>query len=102
MPFSSPIIKTKFFLPQPTSDFVARNDLDLKIKSLKDRPLLLVSASTGYGKSTLIADFLSKQDENYAWLTLSEKENEFQQFITYFIKAIQDNWGTLVKKYRNS
>jgi len=89
MPLQIEILKTKFFLPQPTSDFVERKSLESKFENLKTRPVMLVSASTGYGKSTVISDFLSKQNENYAWLSLCEKENEFQQFIKYFIMAIQ-------------
>jgi len=89
MPLSNQILKTKFYLPQPTSDFVERKLLASKFEKLKTRPIMLVSASTGYGKSTLIANFLSQLDENYSWLSLSEKENEFSQFITYFIKAVQ-------------
>ena len=83
------ILKTKFFLPQPTFDFVDRKLLDAKFENIKTRPLMLVSASTGFGKSTLIANFFSKLNENYAWLSLSEKENEIQQFIKYFITALQ-------------
>lgn len=89
MPESRPIIKTKFFLPPPTSDFVERRSLISKLENLKTLPLMLVSASTGYGKSTLIANHLSKLDDNYIWLSLSEKENVIQQFIKYFITAIQ-------------
>jgi len=57
---------------------------------------MLVSASTGYGKSTLIANFLSQLNAKYTWLSLCEKENDFVQFVTYFVKAIQikiNNFG---------
>ena len=90
MPLASSILKTKFFLPQPTSDFVERESLVAKFEKLKTRPVLLVSASTGYGKSTVISAFLKNQEEDHVWLSLSEKENEFQQFILYFIKAVQN------------
>ena len=83
------ILKTKFFLPQPTSDFIERKSLDSKFENLKRMPLQLISASTGYGKSTLITSFLLNQTENYTWLSLSDKENEFKQFVKYFIRAIQ-------------
>jgi len=89
MPHLSAILKTKLFLPQPTSDFVARKSLESKFENLHSIPLMLVSASTGFGKSTLIANFLSNLNEDYAWLSLSEKENEIQQFIKYFITAVQ-------------
>jgi len=89
MPLTNSILKTKFFLPQPTSDFVERKSLISKFERLKTMPLMLVSASTGYGKSTVVSAFFVNQKEDYAWLSLSERENVFQQFILYFIKAIQ-------------
>ena len=96
---STVILKTKFFIPQPTSDFVERKLIATKFNGLKTKPVMLVSASTGYGKSTVVADFLSKLNEKFSWLSLSEKENEFTQFATYFIHAIQikaPNFGTAV------
>lgn len=90
MPLANSILKTKFFLPQPTSDFVERKSLISKFETLKTKPVMLVSASTGYGKSTVISAFLKNQEEDHVWLSLNEKENEFQQFILYFIKAIQN------------
>ncbi|MCK5466942.1 MAG: hypothetical protein KAI99_00480, partial [Cyclobacteriaceae bacterium] len=85
MPIANRILKTKFFLPQPTSDFVERKSLASKFDKIKAMPIMLVSASTGYGKSTVISTFLKNQEEDHVWLSLSEKENEFQQFILYFI-----------------
>lgn len=83
------MLRTKFFIPKPTPDFVKRKLLDSKFKVLKNIPVMLVSASSGYGKSTLVADFFSNLNDEHAWLSLSEKENEFIQFIQYFILAIQ-------------
>ena len=89
MPHANFIIKNKFYLPQPTSDFVERKELDLKFELLKNIPVMLVSATTGYGKSTVISTFFRNQKEDHLWLSLSEKENEFQQFFIYFIKGVQ-------------
>lgn len=83
------ILKTKFFLPQPTSDFVERKNLIHKFKNLHQVSVMLVSASTGFGKSTVVSAFLKNQNEDYTWLSLSERDDEFKQFIVYFIKAVQ-------------
>ena len=89
MPQSNPILKTKFFLPPTTSDFVERKELESKFDDFKTKAVMLISASTGYGKSTSAASFLLNQEDDYTWLTLSEKENEFPQFVLYFITALQ-------------
>ena len=83
------ILKAKFFLPQITSDFVERKSLKPKFEKLKISPIMLVSASSGYGKSIVVSDFLKNQEEDYVWLSLSDKDNDFQEFIKYFITAIQ-------------
>ena len=89
MPSSDFILKTKFFLPQISSDFVERKRLQEKFDQLKDIPVMLISASSGYGKSMVTSHFLKNQDEKYVWLSLSEKENDTFQFIRYFVLAIQ-------------
>ncbi len=99
------ILKTKFFLPQITSDFIERECLNAKFEQLKISPIMLVSASSGYGKSMVISNFLTNQKEDYVWLSLSEKENDFQQFIKYFIKAIQvkkDSFGDKIIELNNA
>ena len=60
--------------------------LKVKFDELKEKPVMLVSASTGYGKSTVVSAFLKNREEDHVWLSLSEKENEFQRFVLYFIK----------------
>ena len=89
MSSSNPILKTKFFLPRPTSDFVERKELLSRFEALREIPFMLVSATTGYGKSTVVASYLRNRNETHTWLSLSEKENDFKQFVAYFITAIQ-------------
>jgi LuxR family maltose regulon positive regulatory protein len=86
---SKKILKTKLFPPRATPDFVERKALNVKFEKLKHSPIMLVSGATGYGKSTLVANYLSKKNEDFAWFSLSDKENNFQQFIEYFIAAVQ-------------
>lgn len=90
MPLSHPILKTKFFIPGTASDFVVRKELIVKLNRLTEIPILLVSAPTGYGKSSLVADFIQNQSANHAWLSLGEKDNDFLQFIRYFVTALQN------------
>ena len=58
MPVDSPILKAKFFPPRATSDFVERKSINPKLEKLDEVPILLVSAPSGYGKSTLVSAFL--------------------------------------------
>ena len=99
------IIKTKLFRPNLPYDYIPRSHLIEILEKNFNKPIILISASTGFGKSTLISDFLSKQNENNAWLSLSEKENAINQFIKYFIRAIQgkiENFGDVVLELVNA
>ena len=91
MPTTNNLLKTKFFLPQPTSDFVERKHLQHMFEQLETSSLMLVSASTGFGKSTVVANYIAAKIDNHVWLSLSAKENDIREFIRYFIAALQQN-----------
>ena len=92
MPGSFLLKKTKIFPPDRTPDFVERNSVNRKFELLPDMPLMLVSAPTGYGKSTLIAEYISRKAKISAWYSLDESDNELSVFLTYFIKSIQSHY----------
>jgi LuxR family maltose regulon positive regulatory protein len=61
--------------------------------------LTLISAPAGFGKTTLVIDWLeslrfdstnSNQIEHrFAWLSLDEEDNDLTRFLTYFITALR-------------
>lgn len=56
------------------------------------RPLLLVSAPAGYGKSTLLALLrrrLMQAGETVAWLTCDEADAEPRRLLAYLLAALQ-------------
>ncbi|MFN2195639.1 MAG: LuxR C-terminal-related transcriptional regulator [Anaerolineales bacterium] len=59
------------------------------LKQRQARPLTLVSAPAGYGKSTLISCWLEEADCPVAWVSLDERDNELSIFLNYFLAAIQ-------------
>ena len=84
------IIETKFFKPALPADMVRRPRLTSWLKRhQQSRPLTLVSAPAGYGKSTLISCWLDYVDCPTTWLSLDEQDNEFESFLRYFLAAIQ-------------
>jgi LuxR family maltose regulon positive regulatory protein len=57
-----------------------------------DRPLTLVCAPVGFGKSTLIAQWLgqlSPDNQNVSWFSLDEADNDARRFLIHFVGAIQ-------------
>ncbi len=53
------------------------------------RPLTLVSAPAGFGKTTLVRSWFAGREERVAWVALDEEDNEPARFWTYIITALQ-------------
>jgi hypothetical protein len=83
------LIQTKLHQPQLPVDLVPRPRLIDWLGQCHGRPLTLVSAPAGYGKSTLISCWLSSVDYPTAWVSLDEHDNQLYNFLSYFLAAIQ-------------
>ncbi len=86
---SSSLIQTKLNRPPLPVDLVPRPHLTTCLEQRRERPLTLVSAPAGYGKSTLISYWLESVDCPSAWLSLDERDNEIGIFLGYFLAAIE-------------
>ncbi|HEX9091247.1 MAG TPA: AAA family ATPase, partial [Anaerolineales bacterium] len=53
------------------------------------RKLTLVSAPAGYGKTTLVAEWLHRLEQPVGWLSLDEADNDPSRFLAYLIAALQ-------------
>ncbi len=84
-----PLLTTKLHIPQPGVDLVPRPRLYEHLDEGLTRKLTLVSAPAGFGKSTLVTEWLSERGRPAAWLSLDEGDNDPVRFWTYLIGAIQ-------------
>jgi LuxR family maltose regulon positive regulatory protein len=84
-----PLILTKLHRPQVTENLVARPRLLEHLHSRRQRPLTVVSAPAGYGKTTLVSSWLDDTDWPCAWLSLDEYDDDLAMFLSYVIAAIQ-------------
>ena len=64
----------------------------------RERPLTLVSAPAGYGKSTLVSCWLDSCDSPSAWLSLDDQDNNLRQFLSYFFAAADTIFPDAVSK----
>ena len=95
------ILRTKLHCPPVPGDLVPRLQILEGLTSLDKRPLTLVSANAGYGKSTLASSWLQTCACPYAWLSLDEEDNDLCQFLSYFISAIQTMFPDAVQATQN-
>jgi LuxR family maltose regulon positive regulatory protein len=83
------ILRTKLHRPPAPRDYTHRPRLLEYLDQRRERPLTLVSAPAGYGKSTLVSCWLDRCDSPNAWISLDENDNDLRQFLSYFIAAVK-------------
>jgi LuxR family maltose regulon positive regulatory protein len=92
---TAPLLTTKFYFPPVRQDLVRRPQLMDRLNANLWheggflRKLTLVSASAGYGKTTLITDWLRSVESQVTWLSLDEDDNDPARFFIYLIAALQ-------------
>ena len=86
---SAPILITKLYIPPLQPKTVLRSHLIKRLNDCTQCKLTLVSASAGFGKTTLISEWVAGCKQPVAWLSLDEEHNNPARFLTYFISALQ-------------
>ncbi|MEM7132560.1 MAG: hypothetical protein AAF702_40025 [Chloroflexota bacterium] len=81
---STPILATKLYIPPPRPNLVRRPHL---LKQLSEglqqgahRKLSLISAPAGFGKTTLVSEWVEQIDNQVAWITLDEEDKDPTRF----------------------
>lgn len=103
---AAPVLATKLYIPPPPSKLVARPRLIERLNeglSMR-RTLTLISAPAGFGKTTLVSEWIHQKEEGRrgrdesgnlphpfkaAWLSLDENDHDPVRFLTYLIHALQ-------------
>lgn len=92
---STPILATKLYIPSPRPKVVFRSRLIEKLNEGLGqnlgfgRKVTLVSAPAGFGKTTLVSEWIVGCERPAAWLSLDEGDSNLPRFLTYFIAALQ-------------
>src|ERR1044071_516884 len=85
------VLETKLFVPRSRSGLVSRPRLLDRISLGGAQKLTIVVAPAGFGKTTLVAEWLADSSITEAaagWVSLDPSENEPKTFWTYFITAL--------------
>jgi LuxR family transcriptional regulator, maltose regulon positive regulatory protein len=84
-----PVLATKLFVPTPQPNYVSRPRLIERLNEGLHRKLTLVSAPAGFGKTTLVGEWLAGCGKRAAWLSLDAGENDPAGFLAYLVAALQ-------------
>ena len=83
------LLVTKFTIPPVRSLLLQRSHLLTVLDQSRSFPLTLLSASAGFGKTTLLTAWASQSTSQVAWLTLDEQDNDPTRFWAYVIAALR-------------
>ncbi len=86
---SRSLIKTKLHIPQPRPDRVPRPRLLERLDAGARRKLILLSAPPGFGKTTLLSEWVQRRRLPTAWLSLDPGDNDPARFFAYLTAALQ-------------
>ena len=87
----SVLLQTKLCLPHPRSRCVPRPRLDERLSQILAYRLTLVCAPAGYGKTTVVSQWLEQSGIPAAWLSLDESDNDpvcFGQYLAAALRAV--------------
>ena len=77
-------------MPSPRPGLVLRPKILQHLNAGLTGKLTLISASTGFGKTTMANEWIRKCGRPAGWLSLDELDNDPRRFLSYFIRALQN------------
>jgi LuxR family maltose regulon positive regulatory protein len=89
---AGPLLATKLHVPRRPRSLVARPRLGERLSRGAESALTLVSAPAGFGKTTLLTQWLAAvaaDGRSVAWLSLDQRDNDPELFWTYLVGALK-------------
>ncbi|WP_432479888.1 LuxR C-terminal-related transcriptional regulator [Nocardioides sp. GXQ0305] len=86
-----PVLGTKLHLPSPRRRLVERARLTDRLRGdgAETPRLVLVAAPAGFGKTTLLAQWLGSSGRRVAWLALDPDDADLPRFLTHLVAAVR-------------
>jgi LuxR family maltose regulon positive regulatory protein len=87
----TPLLATKLNVPPVRAGLVARPRLLERLKACREYSLILVTAPAGFGKTTLLSEWLHQSPVPLAasWFSVEEGYNDPVRFWEYFIAGLR-------------
>jgi LuxR family maltose regulon positive regulatory protein len=88
---AAPILATKLYVPPPRPKVVLRPHLIDRLNEglAMGRKLTLISAAAGFGKTTLVSEWIAVSGRPVTWLSLDENDKDANNFLIYLTSALQ-------------
>ncbi|HEV7640542.1 MAG TPA: AAA family ATPase [Gaiellaceae bacterium] len=85
---SFPLLESKLTPPPLREGTIQRTALVNRLRAARGMAVTSVTAPPGYGKTTLLAEWTSRDDRPLAWLSLDETDNDPVTLLTYLAAAL--------------
>jgi ubiquinone/menaquinone biosynthesis C-methylase UbiE len=92
------LLATKPYVPRARPNLVPRPRLIARLNDGLRHPLTLVSAPAGFGKTTLLSEWIPQSERCVAWVSLDEGDNDLTRFWAYVISVLQGLKASLGEK----
>src|SRR5574341_575312 len=89
----SPLVIAKTRVPPRRNELLRRPRLVDALYAQIEKQLFLISAPSGYGKTSLLIDFANDADFPVAWYALDEFDNAPQTFLEYLIASVRHHFS---------
>ena len=83
------ILATKLYIPPLRPNLVLRPRLLDRLNAGLHGKLTVISAPAGFGKTTLVSEWITSGKQPTAWLSLDEGDSDSTRFLAYLIAALQ-------------
>lgn len=84
-----PILATKLHFPPLRQNAIPRPGLVSRLRAGASGKLTLVSAPAGFGKTTVVSEWMTCSELPSAWLSLDAGDSDPKRFLTYLVTALQ-------------
>src|SRR2546430_5155832 len=85
----TPFLATNLYIPPRRPNVVTRPRLLERLNEGLHRKLTLIAAPAGFGKTTLVSEWVEGIERPTAWLSLDEGDNDPTRFLVYLVAALQ-------------
>ena len=86
---NNPLLHNKLMPPRLNAKIIRRDNLLARLDQGLSVKLTVVTAPTGFGKTTLVSMWITSRSFASAWVTLDQNDNDVNRFWTYVVSAIR-------------
>ena len=82
------LLETKLLSPARSRALIPRTDLVERLRAANGASVITILAAPGFGKTTLLTEWLASDDRPFAWISLDDRDNDPVVFLTYIAVAL--------------